>query len=315
MRYQTAALIFWAFIIILNYPVPTAAYENQFIENKKNICKSHTTLAEKKFGIPKHLLTAISMAESGRWNKLQKENIAWPWTITSSGKGRFYNTKADALAEVKALLSQGIKNIDVGCMQVNLYYHGSKFKNYSEALDPEKNVAYAARYLNKLFFNGGDWINALGNYHSTTPQLNKAYRSRVIAYLPQSVQNLINRNTSVLTPPAPIDYQRMAKLNTIFHARIKSQSQNRTLSTTNARQLNAWRDARSRGEGMGLFLAKRRAAQRLKQKRQIEQISKGETPQTFAQRRSQQLDKWRLNETLNSKKNRRQKLGHKKQAK
>ena len=305
MRKQIAAIKFWAFVTILFCPIQIAAYENQSFENNKDICRFHTSIAEKKFGIPKHLLTAISLAESGRWNKKQKENIAWPWTITSEGQGRFYNTKAEALAEIEALISRGIKNIDVGCMQVNLYYHGSKFKNYSEVLEPIKNITYAANFLKKLYSSSRKWADAVGNYHSTTPTFNKAYRSKVLSYLPKSIHKLKdrnNRNFSLIKPPAPIDYQRMAKLNASFQARIKSQSQNNSLNSTNKQQLDAWRDARTKGEGMALFLAKRRAMQKLKEKLQIEELIKGGNSQTFAQRRTQQLNNWRLGKPENLKK-------------
>jgi hypothetical protein len=292
---RLVALRLLIFLMVLYLPFSVVAYEIQNIEKKQNICRFHTNLAENKFRIPKHLLTSISLAESGKWNKLRKEIIAWPWTITSEGQGRFYNTKAEALAKVEALKSRGVKNIDVGCMQVNLYYHGNAFINTSEALDPEKNIAYAASYLKKLFSTSGDWLNAMGNYHSTTPKFNKAYRSRVLALFPRRMHELQNKNILEITPsPAPIDYQRMTKLNTSFRERIKSQSENKTLTTTNIRQLKAWREARTRGEGMELFLAKRRATQRLEQKRKMERLSSSKDSQSFAQLRAKHLKNWRL---------------------
>jgi hypothetical protein len=86
----------------------------------------------------------------------------------------------------------------------------------------------------------------------------------------------------------------MTKLNASFRARIKNQSQSRTLTATNIQQLNAWREARTRGEGMGLFLAMRRAAQRSKQKREMERLTNGGNSEPFAERRAQQLNSWRL---------------------
>jgi len=288
-------LSLWALLTILLPPMPAAAYELQAINKKKNNCQLHTALTEKKMGIPKHLLTAISQAESGRWNKSNKVNVAWPWTVTSRGQGRFFKTKTEALAEVKALRSQGVENIDVGCMQVNLYYHGSAFGNISEALDPKANIAYAARYLKKLYSSSDDWLIAVGNYHSTTPELNKAYRARVLAYWPGNAHALkTEQATTFALPPAPIDYQRMAKMNVSFRTRVKSQSETKTLKASTTRQLNAWRDARTRGEGMGIFLAMHRATQRLKQKRKMDQLSQAENFLPFAERRTQQLSSWRL---------------------
>jgi hypothetical protein len=218
--------------------------------------------------------------------------------MTSKGQGYFFKTKAEALARIKTLMSEGEKNIDVGCMQINLYYHGSAFKNIAEALDPKANIAYAAGYLKKLYSMSGDWVIAMGNYHSTTPKLNKAYKAKVLAYWPGNNHKLKTKKAAAFTyAPASIDYQRMAKLNARFRAHAKSQRKTKTLKENTARQLKAWRDARTRGEGMGLFLAMRRATQRLKQKREMDQLSQTGNSQLFAERGIQQLSSLRLGET------------------
>ena len=54
----------------------------------------------------------------------------------AEGRGRYLPSKEAAIAEVQALKAKGITNIDVGCMQVNLYYHGSNFDDLNEAFDP-----------------------------------------------------------------------------------------------------------------------------------------------------------------------------------
>ncbi len=130
--------------------------------------------------IPGYLLSAISLAESGRWDELRRANVAWPWTVTSGGRGRFFNTKAEALAEVEFLMTEGVRNIDVGCMQVNMYYHGGAFESLAEALDPEANVTYGASYLKNLYSATGNWTQAAGDYHSTTPELNGPCKARVL---------------------------------------------------------------------------------------------------------------------------------------
>jgi len=53
--------------------------------------------------------------------------LAWPWTINAQGKGQFFKTKAEAVKAIKNLQAQGVKSIDVGCMQINLSYHGKAF--------------------------------------------------------------------------------------------------------------------------------------------------------------------------------------------
>ena len=51
---------------------------------------------------------------------------------------------------VRKLQRRGVRNIDVGCMQVNLRYHPKAFKSLGQAFDPRANAAYAAGFLRKL---------------------------------------------------------------------------------------------------------------------------------------------------------------------
>src|SRR5690606_33844211 len=55
---------------------------------------------------------------------------------------------------------------DVGCMQINLQYHGRVFEDVEVALDPVHNVAYAAAWLKHLRGELGSWAHAVGRYHN-----------------------------------------------------------------------------------------------------------------------------------------------------
>ncbi len=80
-------------------------------------CARRTAQAERAHGLPNHLLNAISKVESGRWHAPSGAILAWPWTVTAGGKGRFLPSKKAAIAEVEHLRARGVRNIDVGCMQ------------------------------------------------------------------------------------------------------------------------------------------------------------------------------------------------------
>jgi hypothetical protein len=153
----------------------------QALDSTKNLCTAPIRKWERELQIPAYLLEAISRAESGRWDPVDRASFAWPWTVTSGGDGTYYDTKAQALAAVKALKDAGKTNIDVGCMQINLYYHKTAFQSLEEAFDPNKNVEYAARFLAQLCQQHKSWTEAAAAYHSTTPDLNKAYKTKVIA--------------------------------------------------------------------------------------------------------------------------------------
>ena len=145
------------------------------------VCAANVARAESQAGIPKGLLGAISEVESGRWDKERRAAIAWPWTVTSGGNGQFFASKAEAIAEVRRMKAQGIRNIDVGCMQINLHHHAEAFDSLDEAFDPSTNAAYAARFLRSLFDAHQDWMTAASHYHSATPELGARYRAKVLA--------------------------------------------------------------------------------------------------------------------------------------
>ncbi len=142
-------------------------------------CARATNLIERQEGVPRQLLRAISKIESGRLHQKKRIVMAWPWTVMADGRGRYLPTKAAAIAEVEGLKARGIRNIDVGCMQVNLYYHPHAFADLNQAFDPVANVAYAAAYLHSLKNEEGSWAKAVARYHSANPGRYKQYRLKV----------------------------------------------------------------------------------------------------------------------------------------
>jgi hypothetical protein len=144
------------------------------------LCAAETAKAERAYGIPSQLLDAISLVESGRYDSESRAVLAWPWTVMAEGEGRYFPTKADAVAEVKKLKARGVKNIDVGCMQVNLMYHGSAFASLEDAFEPAANVGYAARFLKGLYGSTSHWPTAASYYHSQTPHLAASYREKLM---------------------------------------------------------------------------------------------------------------------------------------
>ena len=144
-----------------------------------DLCAAFVAEAEQALRLPPHLLQAIAKVESGRWNAARSALSAWPWTVMAEGKGRYLPTKAAAIAEVKALKAKGVRNIDVGCMQINLHFHPNAFESLEQAFDPAQNVAYGATFLRQLRQDSRSWTRAIGRYHSNTPALSGRYRLKV----------------------------------------------------------------------------------------------------------------------------------------
>lgn len=144
------------------------------IEGAKQ-CTRHLSRYEREYGIPTHLLSAIASTESGRYHQGLKISVPWPWTINAEGKGYYFNSKAEAVAAARALQMRGVKSMDVGCMQVNLYHHANAFSSLEEAFTPEYNIAYAASFLRSLYEETRSWKQASGDYHSKTPARGTQY--------------------------------------------------------------------------------------------------------------------------------------------
>ncbi len=146
-----------------------------------SLCAAAVDVAERRKGIPDRLLTAISLAESGRRHPDRRVTLAWPWTVMAEGNGQYLPTKAAAIDRVRRLQARGVRNIDVGCMQVNLKYHPDAFATLDQAFDPAANAGYAARFLAALRVETGSWLRAMARYHSATPKYAEPYRAKVAA--------------------------------------------------------------------------------------------------------------------------------------
>ncbi len=132
------------------------------------LCTQQFPLQEQQNNIPTHLLAAIATTESGRYHEGLGMSVPWPWTINVEGKGYYFDSKAEAIAQTRNLMAQGRESIDVGCMQVNLKHHPKAFASLEQAFDPVTNVAYAAKFLRENYASDRDWIKATAAYHSRT---------------------------------------------------------------------------------------------------------------------------------------------------
>lgn len=157
-------------------------------EDQTRLCRTAIRAAERANGIPQALLSALGRVESGRRDPATGNFGPWPWTINAEGRGQFFSSKAEAIAAVRRLQAEGVRSIDVGCMQVNLRHHPDAFASLEDAFDPAKNAAYAARFLASLHEASKNWLQAAAHYHSHTPELATAYQRRVMAAWPEEAR-------------------------------------------------------------------------------------------------------------------------------
>lgn len=146
--------------------------------NSKSICYDIIRKIEQKLNIPKDLLLSIALTESGR--KVQGDFIPWPWSINTKGEGLFLKTRDELYLRAKQNIDSKILNFDVGCMQINYYYHGKKFKSVFEMTNPLVNITWAGKFLIDLHKKHKSWKEAISRYHSSTIWRKKKYFSKVM---------------------------------------------------------------------------------------------------------------------------------------
>lgn len=271
-------------------------------------CVDAIDRAERQAQIPPGLLHAIGRLESGKWHQDSQRTVPWPWTINAEGAGQYFDSKEQAVAAVEALMARGVKLIDVGCMQVNLHYHGDAFADLEDAFDPRRNAEYASELLNALYEETGSWDLAAGRYHSATPKFGVPYRERVMASWRQGRGVDTRDAAEPLTgagdgrdsgeEPAsdehgrrialvPIDGQRMQQILLVGQRRLLTARLNNQGATSGHTRLHGDRrpvSARSSAQTTGVW-GQGRTTHSPKRDAQNEQA--------FAKRRAQVLERWR----------------------
>jgi hypothetical protein len=166
------------------------------MEEPRNLCDRWAAIAAAEQGVPVSLLRAIARVETGRNPSGRAgEPLPWPWTINADGRGHWLATKDAAIGLARDRIAQGSTQIDVGCFQLNLKWHGRAFASLDHMIDPARNARYAARFLASLKAELGDWGSATAAYHSRTPALGRAYLNRIarIAEAPAPAETALSR--------------------------------------------------------------------------------------------------------------------------
>jgi hypothetical protein len=176
-----AACLTLALCLCLALPNAAFAQSNAKASDPSwSVCEHATVSTEMAQRLPRAVLFSVSMVESGRFNKETRKTRPWPWTINAEGQSYYFDSKSDAVAAARHLLKEGIRSIDVGCMQINLRYHPNAFRNLETAFDPATNVAYSAEFLKTLYTRTKSWPDAIAAYHSQSKTRSRPYFARVI---------------------------------------------------------------------------------------------------------------------------------------
>lgn len=136
-------------------------------------CLDHLIQAENQYKIPRGLMVAIALIESGRNGVPQPHALSHNGHTTYAGSSR---VAAKMLRDRKGHLHS---DMYVGCMQLSLYHHGKHFQPVEKIVDPAANVMYAARYIKRLRAERGGWSEALVAYAGATGERSHEYVCKV----------------------------------------------------------------------------------------------------------------------------------------
>lgn len=143
------------------------------------LCEAQIISAARRYGVPEGILYSVGLAETGRVGSLSA------YALNIEGEAVFASSRAGAIAAFRAARSDGKTLIDLGCMQINYYYHHDRFASLEAMLDPAQNVAYAARFLSELKARHETWTMAVARYHAgpDNDPAQRRYICRVISNL------------------------------------------------------------------------------------------------------------------------------------
>ena len=116
--------------------------------------------ASAESGVPLNVLYSVGLTETGRRGELG------PYEMNVDGRAVHSESLAEALGRFAAEKAKGARFIDVGCMQINVRFHGERFRSLADMFDPARNVDYAASFLKGLRAQEGSWTLAVARYNA-----------------------------------------------------------------------------------------------------------------------------------------------------
>ncbi|WFR97372.1 transglycosylase SLT domain-containing protein [Rhizobium tumorigenes] len=168
-----------ALLAVLSGLVPGASISEASASTTEGMCEREIQAAALKYGIPEGILYSVGLTETGRKGSL------YPFAMNIEGKPFFPASENAALQLFAQAHQSGAKLIDIGCMQINQYFHGENFASVEAMFDPHSNVEYAAKFLSVLHDKHETWTMAVARYHAgpNNNPAQKVYVCRVIANL------------------------------------------------------------------------------------------------------------------------------------
>ena len=142
-------------------PAPAAPFSSEAASpGQAASCEGEIAAAARRYGIPLAVFYAVGLNESGAAGRLH------PFAMNIDGRAASSASLEEALARFREAKRKGARMIDIGCMQINYFYHGANFASVQAMFDPAANIDYAARFLRELKTRERTWTMAVARYNA-----------------------------------------------------------------------------------------------------------------------------------------------------
>ncbi|MGL5007802.1 MAG: lytic transglycosylase domain-containing protein [Plesiomonas sp.] len=179
MRFKYNLTILLSFFIVLS----SFFSSNTFASSIEGLTKSDFIHVANEYGLNPKLLYSIAVVESS----MSKGDKAkpWPYVINKKGKPYYLESKQEAEKTLTQLIdSTDKKNLDVGAMQVNLGWHGSRVETPADLFNPHVNLRVGAEILKSALASSPDDIKlGIGRYHSWNDSRALGYADKVMTVM------------------------------------------------------------------------------------------------------------------------------------
>ncbi len=129
------------------------------------------------------LLYAVSLVESAYQNKESQQVSPWPYSFHSPDGSHYANDYQSAIKYLESLIKKYTKEqIDVGIMQINLFWQNDKYHHPADLLNLSNNLIVGCSVLTEAINSSpADLELGIGRYHHWKyPTRSRNYGRRVI---------------------------------------------------------------------------------------------------------------------------------------
>jgi hypothetical protein len=172
----------------------TSLSENKFNNQKFLPTRLQNTLwwkIAKQHEVDPYILYAVALIESANSAGTTKVT-PWPWAINKSGKSILSDSQSQAHTILKKLIAEGNRHIDIGLMQINLYWHGNRVSNPEDLLNPVTNLTVGAGLLAEAIQSSpNNLVLGIGRYHSWENLSSAVLYGRRVLAVAEQIKHMI----------------------------------------------------------------------------------------------------------------------------